>query len=370
MIKRVIIENFKSIRKLDLELEPINILIGANGAGKSNFISFFKLANQIYEQRLQDYIGNNIDRLLHYGRKKSDHISGLIDFDREFAFKYTLVPYQGGNTGYLSNLDFVENAYGNGERDYNFSIPLLTQEGFIFESRTNTKIISPEGKEYRSVRFVNSYLSSFRPYHFHDTGSESPIKQMSDLNDNRYLRENGKNLSSFLYYLQEKYPLHFNNIESQINSVAHFFERFDLEPDRLANGQIELRWREKGNDAFFNAYDLSDGTLRFIALTTLLLQPNLPKTIIIDEPELGLHPVAINKIAALIKQAVASGTQIIIATQSTGLIDNFEPEDIIAVDREQDQSVFRRLSSENLKNWLDEYTVGDLWNKNVIGARP
>ncbi|HEX8249162.1 MAG TPA: AAA family ATPase, partial [Pyrinomonadaceae bacterium] len=162
----------------------------------------------------------------------------------------------------------------------------------------------------------------------------------------------------------------FRNIAYQIRSVAPFFDRFDLAPDRLNEDQIELRWLEKGSDAYFNAYDLSDGTLRFIALTTLLLQPDLPKTIIIDEPELGLHPFAINKLAAMMKQAAAKGSQVIVSTQSVNLVDNFEPEDVIAVDREDNQSVFKRLNSEELKEWLEDYTLGDLWNKNLIGARP
>jgi predicted ATPase len=193
---------------------------------------------------------------------------------------------------------------------------------------------------------------------------------MNELNDNRSLRENGRNLAAFLYYLQQKHPQSFQRIENQIRSVAPFFDRFDLEPDRLNETQIELRWLEKGSDAYFNAYDLSDGTLRFMALTTLLMQAELPKTIIIDEPELGLHPFAINKLAAMIKRAAAQGSQVIVSTQSVGLIDNFEPEDIITVDREDDQSVFRRFDSEELKEWLEDYTLGELWNKNVIGARP
>jgi predicted ATPase len=85
---------------------------------------------------------------------------------------------------------------------------------------------------------------------------------------------------------------------------------------------------------------------------------------------LGLHPFAINKLAAMMKQAAVKGSQVIVSTQSVGLIDNFEPEDIITVDREDNQSVFRRLDSENLKDWLEDYTLGELWNKNVIGARP
>jgi predicted ATPase len=155
----------------------------------------------------------------------------------------------------------------------------------------------------------------------------------------------------------------------QVRAIAPFFDRFDLAPDQLNKAQIELRWLDRGSDIPFNAYHLSDGTLRFIALATLLLQPNLPKTIIIDEPELGLHPAAINKLAGLIMKASAQ-SQIIISTQSVGLVDNFEPADIITVDRQDNQSVFHRHQKADLVHWLDTYSMGDLWNKNVIGGRP
>ncbi len=369
MIEYIKIRNFKSIRKLDFELKPINILIGANGAGKSNFVSFFKLTNQIQEQRLQKYIGDNFDKFLYFGRKKSKHVYGLIDFNNEFVFSFALEPESSSNSGFISNLQFCENAY-NQDKDYSKWQLLFESHGHALESPTNKSVISPKGIKFTGFRVLSHYLNSFNIYHFHDTGDASPLKKINKLDDNSYLREDGENLASFLYYLQEKHPKEFHNIENQIRSVAPFFDGFNLSPRKLNEEEIRLRWIEKGSDAYFNAYDLSDGTLRFMALATLLLQPDLPKTIIIDEPELGLHPFAINKLAAMMKQAAAKGSQVLVSTQSVNLIDNFEPEDIITVDREADQSVFKRLNSEDLKDWLEDYTLGDLWNKNVIGARP
>lgn len=366
MIERIIIENFKSIRKLDLELKPINILIGANGAGKSNFISFFELTNYIHEHKLQVYIGNNFNSLLHFGRKTSNYIYGLIDFDNVCEFDYKLRHNHQGNAGHISESKFRANRSKDIQKNYKEWSLLYGSHGGQLE----TTIQKSETQENEYEKFIDTYLKSFKIYHFHDTSKDSSLKGMNELNDNRYLRENGENLAAYLYYLQEKHPKEFQIIEQQIRSVAPFFDRFDLASDRLNENQIELRWLEQNSDAYFNAYDLSDGTLRFMALTTLLLQPDLPKTIIIDEPELGLHPFAINKLAAMMKQAAAKGSQVIVSTQSVNLVDNFEPEDVIAVDREDDQSVFRRLHSEDLTEWLEDYTLGDLWNKNVFGARP
>lgn len=134
-------------------------------------------------------------------------------------------------------------------------------------------------------------------------------------------------------------------------------------PNRLNEQLIQLEWKQAGAvDTYFNAYQLSDGTLRFICLATLLLQPNLPQTIIIDEPELGLHPVAVNKLAALIKKASAK-TQIIISTQSVNLVDNFGPQDIIVVDRKDNATVFNRLDAESLDVWLKDYSLGEIWER-------
>jgi predicted ATPase len=306
---------------------------------------------------------------LYFGRKISEYIYGLIDFENRYAFYYRIEPSRNSNTGFLKEYTFCLNPNSEVKSDYASWEMLQHQIGFSLESSLD-KTEKPEGGEYPFAKPANEYLKTFKIYHFHDTSNNSKMKAGSDVRNNRYLQESGENLSSFLYYLQEKHLHNFKKIELQIRSVAPFFDRFDLAPDRLNEDFIELRWLEKNSDGYFNAYDLSDGTLRFIALTTLLLQPNLPKTIIIDEPELGLHPFAINKLAAMMKQAASKGSQVIVSTQSVNLVDNFEPEDVIAVDREDNQSIFKRLNSEELKEWLENYTLGDLWNKNVFGARP
>jgi predicted ATPase len=362
MIERIKIENFKSIRELDLELKPINILIGANGAGKSNFISFFKFSNRMCDrEKLQEYIGKNIDKFLYFGRKNSDAISGEINFDNNFVFWYLIGAVQ--NTD-----DFVNVSTGRFINSQEIGgIFRITQVPTPTEY-TGNKVVSTDDEE--AYKMSVKYLKTFKIFHFHDTGSSSPMKRINNIDDNDYLREDGANLAAYLYYIQEKHPKDFKKIELQIRSVAPFFDRFNLSPRKLKPEEITLRWFEKGSEDYFDAYDLSDGTLRFMALTTLLMQPNLPKVIIIDEPELGLHPFAINKLAALIRQVAAKGTQVIVATQSVNFVDNFNPEDIIAVDREDNQSVFKRFNSEDLKEWLEDYTLGELWSKNLLGGMP
>jgi predicted ATPase len=356
MINQISIKNFKSIQKLTLALSPLNILIGANGAGKSNFISFFKFLNNLYNQQLQNYIAEQAgaENILHFGLKKSDNLTGNIQFDNKNMYYFTLKANKEGSL-YFEKEGTRFNAYD-----------VFWDDVPIVDSNRESKLIEFKHGRYH---YVNYYMKSFKIFHFHDTSNTAKIKHKGNIDDNSFLRENGQNLAAYLYFLQEKHPKDFKKIEMVIRSIAPFFDSFILKPDRIREDQIRLEWKEKNSDMYLNATHLSDGTLRFMALATLLLQPDLPKVIIIDEPELGLHPFAINKLAGLIKKASAQ-SQIIIATQSVNLIDNFEPEDIITVDRKENQSVFQRQSSETLKDWINEYSIGDLWNKNVIGGRP
>ncbi len=364
MINKIKIEGYKSIKELDLELKPINVFIGSNGVGKSNFISFFKLLNIIYEQRLENYtLIQGADNLLYFGRKNTEKLDAYIEFNEKNAYSFTLQPSSDNKLFISEELTHFNKSKGGNPEFYGhgWTYNLINQNAKESTLKNNTFGISS---------WVNLYLKSFKIYHFHDTSSDAPLRTSASLNDNSYLKENGSNLPAFLYYLQQKEPASFKKIERIIKSVAPFFERFDLKPNRLNPDSIILEWIESSHpDNYFNATHFSDGTIRFIALATLLLQPDLPKTIIIDEPELGLHPVAISKLAGLIRKASAT-SQIIISTQSVNLVDNFDANDIVAVDRDENQSLFKRLDGSDLKDWINEYSMGDLWVKNVIGGRP
>jgi predicted ATPase len=183
------------------------------------------------------------------------------------------------------------------------------------------------------------------------------------------LRPDGANLAAFLYWMRARHSDHFRNIVDGVRMVAPFFDDFVLEPSRLNPERIRLEWKERGSDSYFSAFALSDGTLRFMCLATLLLQPFLPSTVLLDEPELGLHPYAITILSDLLRGA-STKTQVIVSTQSVTLVNQFEPQDVVVVERHDRQSAFRRLESGEMENWLDDYGLGDLWEKNIIGGRP
>lgn len=364
-IASVEIENFKSIRKVYVELNAINILIGPNGVGKSNFIGFFKLLHNIRRQNLQNAIAvSKVDNTLYFGRKVSEFLKGEIVFKDSKnritnKYEFELIPDQRNSLIFKSENSCVNNGYTD-EIDWKCYEYRGREESFLGE----------ESYQFPNKNtYLRRYLNEFNIYHFHDTSISSKLKQASNTKDNRFLREDGSNLAAFLYKLQQINPGNFKVIEKTIQSIAPFFDRFDLAPDGINPEFIDLVWLEKNSDQYFNAYNLSDGTLRMMALATLLLQPELPKTIIIDEPELGLHPFAINKLAALIRSA-SEKSQIIVSTQSVSLLNNFLPEDVLVVERKGNQTVFHRLNEIDLKEWLEEYSLGELWEKNVLGGRP
>ncbi|MFA7013683.1 MAG: AAA family ATPase, partial [Desulfobacterales bacterium] len=119
----------------------------------------------------------------------------------------------------------------------------------------------------------------------------------------------------------------------------------------------------------FQPWQLSDGTIRFICLAAALLQPSPPATVVIDEPELGLHPFALDVLAGLFRDA-SERTQLVVSTQSAGLLNHFEPDDVIVVDRELGASRFRRLDASSLAAWLEDFSLGELWQKNVFDGGP
>ena len=342
----------------------LNVLIGSNGVGKSNFISFFEMAKAIFEQRFGSYTldKGGIDNLLYRGRKISKEMYGLMDFKNTNAFFFTLKPAQ-SNKGYIDNTGDFFNKRGESTKDYLGQWHRTFWDSAVEESNLM-------GKMYGRAYYLNSYLRSFTVYHFHDTSSSSPMRGQCEINDNSFLRDNGSNLAAYLYMLKQTDEKAFRLIEGTIHSIAPYFKRFNLRPDPVTPSKISLEWEEVNSDMYLNGYSFSDGTIRFIALATLLLQSKLPEVIIIDEPELGLHPAAINKLAALIKRASKS-SQIILSTQSTNLVNCFEPENIIVVDREDEQTVFKRLNSADLSVWMDEYnySISDMWETNLIGGQ-
>lgn len=354
-LSRLVLRGYQSITECDITLGALNVLIGANGAGKSNFIGFFRLINRILDQQLQTSVGDagGPDALLHFGRKKTEELHAELYFGNN-GYKFTLKPTQDNRMMFAH-----EALWWNVRGDWR------PQSGH-FESYA-------DGEKNRTAiyDFVVPTMRSWRLYHFHDTSRSALVKQIHGINDNEYLRDDARNLAAFLYRLKTHHAVHYRRIVKTIQLVAPFFGDFHLRPTVDNPEKIQLEWTELGQDVPFTASALSDGTLRFICLATVLLQPEsfMPATILIDEPELGLHPFAITVLASLMRSA-ATQKQMIVSTQSVELVNEFNAEDLIVVDKQDGASVFKRLDVGRLGTWLEEYSLGDLWKKNLLGGRP
>jgi len=366
-IKKVHIENYKSIKSANIDFGKLNILIGGNGVGKSNLISFFKFLNQIINNNLESEVRKKggADNILYFGRKESKSIKADIFFKQEKDIENS---YQCELEADQNNLLFFKKEHITYDTPGSISSRTL-QEVAKEKIALNGNETGIHKHRTGIAMYVTNAFRDFEVYHFHDTSDTAEIKSFTNINDNRKLRFNASNLAAFLYFLKEKHKSEFLIIEDTIKQIAPFFDKFILEPNQLNESTIMLEWKETGSDKYFNAHSLSDGTLRMICLSTLLLQPKPPSTIIIDEPELGLHPAAITLLAELVKIA-SHKTQIILSTQSVTLLNQFSPENIIVVERENKQSVFKRLDEAALYEWREDYALGDIWEKNIFGGRP
>jgi predicted ATPase len=361
----ITIKGFKSIGSIEkLQLRAVNVVIGPNGSGKSNFIGVFAFLHAIREGKLQDYVikAGGAEKVLHFGSKATKKIELRISFEEEEnQYSIELSPTN------------VDELFPSDEMAYfwNKSLGYKKPHPQALARKGKEAGISDVPKKASVERYVADHLNSWRLYHFHDTSANSPLKKTASLNDNRFLNPDGSNLAAFLYYLREKQEASYKLIRSAVQRVAPFFDDFQLQPLKLKPDTIQLEWRHKNSDSYFDASSLSDGTLRFIALATLFLQPQQyrPSVILVDEPELGLHPFAITILASLVK-AASERTQVILSTQSPLLLDHFEPEDVLVADRVEGSTQLTRLEKSKLEIWLEDYSLGQLWEKNELGGRP
>lgn len=383
-IQSITIRGYKSFREIEeFQLRNLNIIVGANGAGKSNFLSFFKFASALAQGNLQTYVQaqGGPDALLYGTRKTTSHLDMCIAFQpgiNSDQFMPFTQPAQ-------LNLRLKFQSNRNIQPTYAATLIPTVDNRLIF-SHEKTQINSCTAEfgnmgEGHSESLLPKYgggskegfkaaLQSWKQYHFHDTSDTAAVKRPQSSSDNLVLKAAADNLAAYLLRLQSEYPDYYQRIIDTIKLAAPFFGGFVMRKPVPEN--IQLEWFEQRDpDTPYKAHVLSDGTLRFICLATLLMQPPelLPDTVLLDEPELGLHPYAINLLADMLKQ-VAEGKQVLVATQSVELLNCFKPEDVVVAERQDDATILKRLDTEELKDWLEDYSLGELWKRNVFGGRP
>jgi len=365
-VEKLQVKGFKNFADATVDLKSCNVLIGANGAGKSNLLSSLKFLRALGRGEFQlfvDTAGRANDVL-----RRAIPPTRALELGLEFRTstgrsRYHMLAERTEDDRLLIRSEEIERFDLNGQS--------LGAEGHNDPVRESVLAEAPQLAGEHKLFPEMQLLTGVRVFHFAETAVAAPAAFDCDFGENHELREDGGNLAAYLFYLQNYQQTAYRRIVATIRQALAGFGDFVLQPTAPAPPRIRLRWRMKGMEGDFGAHVLSDGTLRFILLTTLLSQPpdHLPKIIAIDEPELGLHPAALNLVVSLIRVA-SHHCQVLAATQSAALVDCFEPEEVIVVHRQHGASTLERLSSEALREWLAEYSLGELWEKNVIGGGP
>lgn len=358
-LDKLSIRGFKSIERLeDFALKPLNVLIGANGAGKSNFVDFFRLLRAMVEQRLQLYVAKN-------GPADGFFFNGVSHTKRIEA-----------------DLWFGNNRYSFALEPTRESKIIISEERTQYVPKGTLRLISqgvsestlPDLKDDPAVmgrgkgpnHYVWNSLSSWQVYHFHDTSMTAGMRRDVGVEQSDFLFPDASNLAAFLLDLRSAHKKHYDLLCKTLRRIAPYFDDFELRVTKASpQDTVRLTWKKKGSDYVFSPGHFSDGTIRFLCLATVLSQPYPPTTIVLDEPELGLHPEALSVLGGLVRSA-STRMQIILATQSPVLLSEFDPEQIVTVDLSDGATRFKRLDAKMLAKWLSEFTVGELWQKGTI----
>ena len=341
-----------------LTFKEVNVLVGANGAGKSNLISFLEMIAYMMTGGFRRYVAmrGGAQSLMYLDRKITKQINGKIkckneDGNVEDEYSFSL------EANALGQLFFSREEMQYWDKT-NYDKP-YTQDLGVGHSESNMLSSTKE-----PVKTFRNYLKQIRVFHFNDTSMAARIRNGGDAADDAYLRSDGGNIAAFLYRIRKENPKHYQRIQRYVKMVLPQFQEFYLEKD--AGENIALRWQITGDESIFGTHQLSDGSLRFIALTTLLLQPadHVPAIIILDEPEIGLHPYALALLVDEVRMA-AKISQIIISTQSPLFLNFFRPEEIITVEYDvaKQSSQLCRHTEEELTEWLEDYSLGELWEQ-------
>jgi predicted ATPase len=365
-IEKITIRGFKSIRVLnDFRPRKINVFIGQNGAGKSNFIGFFKFLSNMLggTGNLSAYTALNggASTFLFDGAEETPQLSASMALRSETGlneYKFRLAHAASDTFIYTEEqFRYTNNAASTVPEWYNLGA-----------GHKESALIHAEATG-RTQGTIRRLLQQLVTYQFHNTTFNSPIRNnKAEIENGWYLEEDGRNLAAVLFELRERQTEIYQKIVAIVQQIIPFFDDFVLENQY---GRTYLKWRERNSTVTFVATQASDGMLRAMALVTLLCLPpdRLPAVMLLDEPELGLHPSSVKTICDLV-QGVAEHCQVFIATQDADMLDQFEIEDTIVVDRNGRESEFRQLSQTELAAWIDEYSLSDMWHQNIIGGRP
>ena len=370
-IENVRIHGFRSLAEVELsEIPRAAVLIGANGSGKSNFIRFFEMLSwMLRARRLGEFVATHggADDQLFGGNRITPRMEAEVSLrtkagrnDYKFALSYA----------HPDRLIFTEESFRFTQKTRKTAAKWQHLKSGHDEAKivdaAQTDAFHRTNRETAQV--IVNLLRNIAVYQFHDTSDGANFKKKWDVTDSRQLRSDGGNLAAVLYRLEQEDVKAYDDICRNVGRVLPGFDRFVIEEDY---GTVMLRWKATWTKKTFGAHLTSDGSLRAFALITLLSLPSkmLPDIILLDEPELGLHPSAVGLIGGMITSR-AHERQIIVATQSSQLVDSFDIEQIFVLDLKEGRTCSQKHNPDTYAHWLEDYSTGELWQKNIIGGRP
>ena len=369
-IESIRIRGFRSLADVQLLALPgAALLIGPNGGGKSNLFQFFEMLGWMLRSRkLAEYVaqqGGGDDQLFG-GNRETPRLQAEISIRTEQGLNdYRIVLAH----AHPDRLIITEEGYRFSRANIGTTASWMYLASGGEESGLPEAAARYDDSASRTARVILHLLQNCVTFQFHDTSDHSGMKMRWDIHDNNYLRSDGGNLAAILYRLQREDPQRYGSICENIARILPVFEGFAIEE---SYGYVLLRWKAKGLDKTIGAHMTSDGSLRFFALMTLLSLPSqmLPDVILLDEPELGLHPSAIGLIGSMMESRSADH-QIIVATQSPLLVNCFTLDNTFVVEARDGKTTIRRVNPGDHKDWTDDgYSSGELWLMNALGGRP
>ena len=381
------VSNYRCLANVDLPLRNLNVLIGPNGAGKTSLLEIFQLLQRGSQLQLGDFLAENggIDAVINRGR--NDHrptklsIEVTLDVESErspepMTYTVELFSLQRTLAIGMERLEWQVTSDApqpfryidaNGERIryYDPVTTKLVTPNWAYQ--TNELALAQVPKMYQEPEALRNLLAITAFHSFLDVSSRSAVRLPQPLAPGMRPGPNGDGLYSALFNMRSKAPETYERILALLEQGFPGFQR--LEFDVVGAGQITLMWLERHSRQPLYPNQLSEGTLRFLWLIATLLSPAIPPLLLLDEPEVSLHPELLMLLAGVL-QDVSAGSQIVVATHSPDLIRWLKPDEVLVVDKIDGASTFTWADTMHLEAWLEDFTLRDLWLMGNLGGRP
>ncbi len=372
------INGFRGLKNVSIQMRPFCAMIGANGAGKTSFLDALWLLANSAQGRLNDSLSElgGLTSILTYGGNDELALSISKEVTGYQPLKYSLKLNPGG-TGYRIGSESLTQLRTGFKEPFLHIQAIQAQIQYFdperklvrpnWEYNTLETALAQVPKMFQDPEVFRNRLASSTFYHVLNVGPRSPVRLPQPMQPAKLPGRDGEELVSCLYTLRESERSRFEAVEDALRSAFPAFERLDFPP--VAAGTIALAWRDKRYSRPFYMHQLSEGTLRFLWIVTLLQSPGLTAMTMLDEPEVSLHPELLSILSELMREA-SKRTQLVIATHSDRLVGFLKPEEVLCLDSQEDGSTAATWGDDlDLKSWLEEYSLDELWRMGLMGAR-